>query len=92
MKWTKEDTVSEVDRPIEGSTAPQSQVRSVCSSCGAKMSSQRTSMIELATNAVCVVLLATILIFVMWISERWLDQEGQKVFHQLIWQERFDDW
>jgi hypothetical protein len=75
--------------PSESRVAETTQV---CPSCGASIQPTRMSLAELATNAICVLVLAAILIPACWLAEHWLEQQGQRTFDHLIWHEPLQDW
>jgi len=63
-----------------------------CESCGASLRSSRLSVGEMAANAVCGILLLTVLTLIGYIADRCLERSGHKLFDQPVWHEPLDSW
>ena len=63
-----------------------------CESCGASLRSSRLSVGEMAANAVCGILLLSVLTLVGYIADRCLERNEHKLLDQPVWHEPLDSW
>ena len=92
MRTTKKAIV-EIWKVLTGPRKTQgSSVNDVCPSCGARVTSPRPSIGEVAVTTVGGCLLVVILVSTCWISERLIEREGQRILDNMTWHEPLDSW
>lgn len=69
-----------------------SSVNKVCPTCGAKVTSPRPSIREIAVTTVGGCLVAELLVFTCWIAEQWIELEGRQILDNMVWHEPLDSW
>ena len=64
-----------------------------CRYCGACVYAPRTTAKDIAVTALCAILLLAIAIPAVWVTEQWMEREGQKlVSHVMFWHEPIESW
>jgi hypothetical protein len=69
-----------------------SSVNDVCPSCGARVTLLRPPIREVAVTTVGGCLLAVMLVSACWITEQWIEREGQRILDNMVWHEPLDSW
>ena len=92
MMMTKKNVASASTgmRNLETSGSPLRSDR--CEFCGASFRSVRLSVGEMAANAVCGILLLTVLTLAGYIADKWLERNGHDLFDPPVWHEPLDSW
>jgi hypothetical protein len=64
-----------------------------CPCCGAHVYAPRTTAKDIAFTLLCSILLLAIAIPAAWVTEQWMEREGQKVVnHMMVWREPIESW
>ena len=63
-----------------------------CESCGANLRPVRLSIGEIGANAVCGILLLTVLTLAGYIADKLLECNGHELFDPPVWHEPLDSW
>jgi hypothetical protein len=61
-----------------------------CAFCGANLRPDRVSIVEMAANAVCGIVLLTVLTLAGYIADKCVERIGHELFDQLVWHEPLD--
>ena len=92
MRMTKE-AIETIWKVLTGQGKTQgSSVNDVCPSCGARVTLLRSSIREVAVTTVGGCLLAVMLVSACWITEQWIEREGQRILDNMVWHEPLDSW
>jgi hypothetical protein len=63
-----------------------------CELCGASLRPARLSLAEMTANAVCGILLLTVLTLAGYVADKWLERNGHELFDRPVWHEPLDSW
>ena len=92
MRMAKE-TIARIYKALTGSGKTQgSSVNEVCPACGARVTSPRPSIREVAVTTVGGCLLVVMLVFACWNAEQWIEREGRQILDNMVWHEPLDSW
>jgi hypothetical protein len=75
---------------LERSGAPLQSDR--CEYCGASLRPVRLSIVEIVANAVCRILMLTVLSLAGYLADELLERNGHELFDHPVWHEPLDCW
>jgi len=89
----KKEVIATIWNVLTGSGKTQGpNANEVCQSCGARVTLPHPSIREVAATTVGGCLLVVMLVFACWITEPWIEREGQRILDNMVWHEPLDSW
>ena len=91
--WTPKEPIETICKALTGpGEAHGSSVNDVCPSCGARVTSPRPSIREVAATTVGGCLLVVMFAFACWSAEQWIERECHRILDNMVWHEPLDSW
>lgn len=64
----------------------------ICPRCGTEVTPSRPSRRELVVTAMCGSILFSILVPACWMTEQWIERQGQRILNRAVWHEPLENW
>lgn len=89
---TREDMLSTQDQAAN-SKRPEKSLHGVrCERCNAMIDQEKTTLPEIMLNALCLLVLLTLLVPLGYIAERWIEHHLDHPLWNPVWHEPLDSW
>lgn len=63
-----------------------------CMRCGALLEARRAPLKEIALNCLCAMLLLAVMVLIVYLGDRWINQCDPHLFPHPIWHELLEEW